>query len=262
MLRNEARQNSRSTVIQTWPVLGYWDFVISRLILRHLSLLIVLHDPHPLVYAKGYGRMARWMASRSVVAATPIVHSSLAADVVRAHTGLPDIIQLPHPMFPPEKRRTRSDNKVIIRVLGQYKADRDLNSMEQLAAEGPSDWRYEAIGRGWPPVAGWTVTDRFVNEKEFDALVESSSAIIIPYKRFFQSGVAMRSLELATPVIGPARSSLRPLLGDKYPWLVADSRWLPAIESALSADSDDLLRLAKDIYRHVQSEWTGWLAHR
>jgi hypothetical protein len=262
-LWKEARKKSHGDpqviVIQTWPILGYWDYVISKLILGHASAWIILHDPRPLVRAMGYGRLARWTASRSLIGAAAIVHSIAAADVVHKNTDLKDIVNLPHPMFPPERSDKDEGESVIIRALGQYKADRDLRRMEQLAAQSPPGWCYEAIGRGWPPIAGWKVIDRFVEEDEFDALIRGSSAIVIPYVRFFQSGVAIRSLEMGTPVVGPRLSSLADLVGSESNWLVDGESWTQAVEAAIRADPREIYQVATRAYNNVLGQWRTWL---
>lgn len=250
---------SHAIVIQTWPLLGYLDYLVAKPILRRTRALIIIHDPTPLVHARGYGRFARWAASRRLIAATAVVHSDAAAEVVSGTTSLRDVIELPHPMLPPEKRGNRGGKQIVVRVLGQYKADRDLESMRQLATQGPSEWRYEVIGRGWPPVAGWTVVDRFVNEDDFDSYLRSSNVIVIPYSRFFQSGVAIRSLEVGTPVVGMRASSLADLVGSESAWLVDGEPWLGAVEAAIRADSQEIYEAASSAYRDALRQWRTWL---
>lgn len=174
-------------------------------------------------------------------------------------TGLRDVIELPHPMFPPEKRATRGGGQIVVRVLGQYKADRDLESMRQLASDGPSEWSYEVVGRGWPPVAGWTVIDKFVNEGDFDSYLRSSDVVVIPYNRFFQSGVAIRSLEVGTPVVGPRASSLASLVGGESEWLVDGEPWIGAVEAAIRANSEEIYEVASRAYCEVLERWRAWL---
>lgn len=162
-------------------------------------------------------------------------------------------------MFPPEKRATRGGGQIVVRVLGQYKADRDLESMRQLASDGPSEWSYEVVGRGWPPVAGWTVIDKFVNEGDFDSYLRSSDVVVIPYNRFFQSGVAIRSLEVGTPVVGPRASSLASLVGGESEWLVDGEPWIGAVEAAIRANSEEIYEVASRAYCEVLERWRAWL---
>jgi hypothetical protein len=259
--RRTPTESASTIVIQTWPVLGYWDFAISRLLLRATPGFIILHDPRPLVPAVGYGRLARWIASRRQVVARAIVHSDAASQIVEEDVHLGMTTNLPHPMFPPDKRE-KPAGRVIVRVLGQYKADRDLAAMEQLVRQGSQEWRYEVVGRDWPSIAGWKVTSKFVDENAFDSLIRTSSAILIPYVRFFQSGVAIRSLELGTPIVGPRCSSLRTLLGTNSQWLVDESTgsWTRAVEAAIEANPQEIFRAASTAYDNALRGWREWLA--
>ena len=257
--RKKSDKRSQVVVIQTWPMLGYWDFVISKLILGHTPALIVLHDPHPLVRAVGYGRVARWAASQPLVAAAAIVHSKTAADAVREQATLSCMTQLPLPMLPPRRPESRGSGEPVIRVLGQYKADRDIESMARIAAEGPQGWRYEVVGRRWPPVSGWQVSDRFVAEEEFETLIRDSDAILIPYTRFYQSDVAVRSLEMGTPVVGPRSSSLVDVMGSESDWLVDGESWIQAVEAAIRANPEVIYRVARRTYNNVLEQWRAWL---
>lgn len=247
-----------NVTVQVWPVMGYWDFVLLRLFLGRMRSLVILHDPHPLVRAVGYGRLARWAASRSLIKATIVVHSYVASQAVRDGTDIRHIEILDHPMLAPERPVRRQDNGISVRVLGQYKPDRDLRGMERLAAQSPTGWEYEVIGRGWPAIEGWTVVDRFVTEDEFDQYLRASTVIVIPYLRFFQSGVAIRSLEVGTPVVGPDKSSLVDLLGEESSWLIRDDAWLPAVKAAAHTDSGDIYRIASNAYEGTLEKWRAW----
>ena len=262
LLRAVARQEGSSVVILTWPVFGYWDFVIARAIFGDRPVRVVLHDPNPLVRAKGYGRIARTIASLPIVASSAIVHSNAAADVVRKQSTLANMTQLPLPMLPPRRPEPGQSDKPIIRVLGQYKADRDIESMARIAAEGPRGWRYEVVGRRWPAVAGWQVSDRFVEEEEFETLIKGSDVILIPYTRFFQSDVAIRSLEMGTPVVGPRSSSLADVLGSSSNWLVDGESWTQAVEAAIRTDPQEIYRVASSLYNNVLKQWRAWLGFR
>jgi hypothetical protein len=254
-----AAQRRESVVLQTWPLLGYCDYAISRCILRDAHAPIVMHDPVPLARAIGYGRLARVVASLPAVGAHAIVHSRSAARALGAGAGLREILELPHPMFAPRTRQPGERRQVVVRVLGQYKPDRDVRGMERLAAEGPLGWRYEAVGRGWPAVAGWSVTDRFVAEEQLDELIRTSSAVLVPYVRFFQSGMAIRALELGTPVVGPRSSSLAELLGADSDWLLDGERWEPALQAAVGASPEEAHRVGWRAYETARERWGAWL---
>jgi hypothetical protein len=259
LLVRARRGGQGAHIIITWPVIGYWDFVIARILLGRGVTQLVIHDPEPLVRAKGYGWMARRMASLRFVRARPLVHSKAAAAVITAQASGLDVKLLPHPMFKPREPAT-SHSRPIIRVLGQYKPDRDTESLEELAAAGSHDWLYQIVGRGWATIPGWDVSARYVSEIEFTTLIRDSSVVLIPYTRFFQSGVAIRCLEMGTPIVGPRVSSLMELLGQESKWLVSNGSWRPAVEAALDADPQEVHLTAIRVYRHVLEQWCAWLA--
>lgn len=258
-LWHAARAGSGAVVVQTWPVLGYWDFLIARCIARRPRFFLVIHDPVPLVRALGYGRVARAVASLRPMGACAIVHSAAAADAVVADANPAALVELPHPMLPPRARESSPPRAPVVRVLGQYKPDRDTDVMRALAADGPAGVRYEVVGRGWPQIAGWTVEAGFVPEAGFDALIRDSSAIVIPYSRFFQSGVAVRALELGTPVVGLRASSLAELLGVESDWLVDGGEWTRATQAAIDADAQMVEQVAIAAYIRARGTWSAWL---
>jgi hypothetical protein len=257
--RSDSTSSVCSIVIQVWPVVGYWDFVLLRLFLGRIQSLVILHDPHPLVRAVGYGHIARWIASRSIIKASAVVHSDAAAHAVRDGTTIRRVDVLDHPMLTPEHADRFEHNEVCVRVLGQYKADRDIKGMEKLSAQGPTDWNYEAIGRGWPAIKGWNVVNRFITEQEFDHYLRVSTVIVIPYLRFFQSGVAIRSLEVGTPVVGPCISSLTNLLGEESSWLITGDTWLPAVEAAINSDPEYVYGVSLNAYHRALQQWRVWI---
>jgi hypothetical protein len=143
-----------------------------------------------------------------------------------------------------------------IRVLGQFKMDRDILGLRRLAVAAPSTWQLEIIGRGWPLIDGWQVTNAFVEEGAFGRLIAESDAVLVPYRRFFQSGVAVRALEGGVPVVGPHDSSLSELLGPDCPWLVRDGDWFTAVMSATGTKRDDVFASARMIYERVIAQWS------
>jgi hypothetical protein len=154
-----------------------------------------------------------------------------------------------------------------IRVLGQFKQDRDLEVLQSLAAEFNSECDLEIAGRGWPTVEGWRVDSRFVSEQELDELVRSSDAIVIPYKRFYQSGIAIRALEAGTPIVGRAATSLADLYGSDSRLLVSDElvdgdtrsqSWPAAVRHALRDGKREAIDAANAVFNAVVSDWHDW----
>jgi glycosyltransferase involved in cell wall biosynthesis len=265
---------SGASVIVTWPVLGWFDLVLLRGFLpgRVRSALIV-HDPVPLVHAVGYSRLAAAVGSWLTPGVTPVVHSAAAQRDLPEGRIKSSSELLPHPIKDMPPRATPDgvplDDRPLIRVLGQFKPDRDIDIMTALARHDDlSDCTFEVVGRKWPPIPGWSVEDRFVTEDELDALIDSSDVVLIPYSRFYQSGIAIRALELGTPVVGPRDSSLEALLvgggdmlvpaGPSDVALRAD-QWRRAIRAALSCAPTTITSMQDKAKDQSRTAWSGWL---
>lgn len=222
--------------VSTWPVLGYFDIPLMRLLSGPRSAL-VLHDPTPLVRAVGYNRVARKIASW-----TPrprvVSHSDMASEEIRSWRAPHEMTQLPHPILTENALEANlpepAGPRPTIRVIGQWKPSRDLVAMTSVASASYTlPPRFEVVGRGWPSVEGWATFDRFIPEEELDALIRDSKVIMVPYSRFYQSGVAIRALENHRPVVGPAASSLSDVYGEHAPTLVRNNDWVGAVREAL-----------------------------
>ncbi|WP_210494634.1 hypothetical protein [Patulibacter sp. SYSU D01012] len=92
-----------------------------------------------------------------------------------------------------------------------------------------------------------------MSEDELTQSLRASNVVLIPYSRYYQSGIAIRALEEGTPVVGRRHTFLESLLGAAYPGLVdseSTDEWLAAIERVVSrAHSVDLRG------RAIRSEW-------
>jgi len=97
-------------------------------------------------------------------------------------------------------------------------------------------------------VSGWDVIDRFVSEAEFSELLSSAAAVLLPYKHYFQSGVALRALEAGVPTVGRSTGFLTSILGANFPGAVANwndpESWLQAVAAATSARESQMLAAA------------------
>jgi hypothetical protein len=162
-------------------------------------------------------------------------------------------------MLVPQQAPQVAGRQQNIRVLGQYKVDRDIQGLMRLATNAPPEWRLEIIGRGWPPVDGWHICNEFVTEGRFDELIRTSHAVLIPYSRFFQSEVAVRALEWGVPVVGPYDSSLQIALGDDCGWLVKDGDWGSAVTAAVQEDRDQVFLKSRNLYNRVIEDWSNML---
>jgi hypothetical protein len=255
------KRGQYQAVIATWPTLGYVDLLLLSTMSHSIPVYVVMHDPRPLVYARGYGVPARRIARLGAGGRGRfLVHSEIARRAICEDSGIDEALYVPHPMFAPTVVQNKTFLEKTVRVLGQYKADRDILGLRQLAGEAPPSWRLEVVGRGWPDIEGWRVVSRFVDEDSFDQLIRDSDAVLIPYTRFFQSGVAVRALEAGVPVVGPSASSLSDLLGSDCEWLVRDGDWLSAVTRAVNAQPQDVLVTARGIYDEAVSLWSRMLA--
>lgn len=252
------KQDRPDALLATWATVGYWDLSILTTIARRIPVYLVIHDPSPLVYARGYGVVAKALARRQTKGAI-LTHSPLAAQEVVEHARMPRVFEAPLPMLAPQNAAPPTGTQRIIRVLGQYKIDRDTDGLRQLAASAPSDWRLEIVGRGWPAIDGWNVRNEFVAEKAFDELIRTSHAVLIPYSRFYQSDVAVRALEWGVPVVGPFASSLQIALGDDSQWLVRDGDWTRSVAAAVDDRDDQAYAKARGLYERVIFDWSKML---
>jgi GT2 family glycosyltransferase len=252
--QSQATAAGDTRVLSIWPVLGYLDLLVVRLFAGRKAGLI-LHDPEPLVRAIGYGPISRWLGLRLGGGVTVVVHSEAArAEVVRLSPGL-RIMLLPHPVLAPERKAWDDKSDLTVRVLGQYKNDRDLRALEAIASSLP-EANLTIHGRGWPEVSGWSVHSRFISEEELSNFIRTSDVVVIPYRRFFQSGIAFRSLEKGVPFVGPAQSSLQDILGSESRLLVdSEKDWAAAVKYALREGRLDVAGAADTWRAHCLSRW-------
>jgi hypothetical protein len=188
---------------------------------------------------------------------TIVVHSQPAASALAAQGWSPTRL-LPHPILPQQYRPRNLDSRRVV-VVGQYKPARHLQLLEALAE--PLNARgYELIiaGRGWPDVPGWQVRNSHLSESELDDVIASAACVLIPYREFYQSGIAVRALEAGRAIVGPEHPFLAGLYGADWPGLArgdALTSWLDAVESVSAIPADDLAR-QHDIYSsHVREQW-------
>lgn len=273
--RRTRRRNSQEKVLITWPVLGFLDLLIVK-VLCGSSGVIVYHDPQPLVRSMGSSRGVAGLVRLVKNRPGTLVHSNEAAHAMNV-VGLTDGLTLvPHPMLPPAGFANepavngKAGTRPRVRVLGQYKADRDIDLLTSLAGRLGSKYDLDIVGRGWPEVEGWNVDARFVTEDELDELIATSDAIVIPYKRFYQSGIAIRALEHAVPIVGRVETSLGELYGPQSRLLVAAEDelpgmevepWVSAIEHAMDRGKTETVLAAKLFHEEATRGW-GELGQR
>jgi GT2 family glycosyltransferase len=259
-------------LIVTWPILGYLDALVLRLFYGSGATL-VMHDPEPLVRAVGYDRVSVHLARLFQKHLEVVVHSHAAEASVKSRGAYATLSLNPHPILParqsPHVLPSGGTLTPIIRVLGQYKADRDIPVLRAIAHSLGGGARLEIYGRGWPAVEGWVVTEGFLSEEDMAARIRDSSVIVVPYIRFFQSGVAIRALENGVAVVGPKVPSLVELFGENSKLLVATSetepaevgRWVDALEWAIAHGGSEVLSASENARAHAISAWSIWLAN-
>lgn len=258
-------RRSGAQLMVIWPVLGYWDIVLWRA-LGISSAALVMHDPHPLVKAVGYSRLAKMCASLVSANISVVAHSQRALAVIREE--VPGIAShlIPHPILEPTVAQDSvATEPPIIRVFGQYKPDRDIESLEAIGRAFADAAELEVHGRGWPEINGWRVVPTFVEEARLSELMAESSVILIPYKNFFQSGIAIRSLELGVPFVGPKSSVLADMVDNGSSLLVEEGGahlWVDAIVHAIKFGKGEVADAGKRWRNLNVSAWSDWIESR
>lgn len=236
-----------------WPALGFWDPLIW--LAGRGRTFTIYHDPDPLRRQFGYSRLAIWFLRHSRAGGRILCHSEVAARELSEKIGRAPFV-VPHPMLAPTAPRQPNNAGTVIRVLGQYKDTRSVDSLDRIrawAAGRPSPVILEVVGRGWPEVAGWQVRAEFVSESEFTTLIDTSDVVVLPYSRFYQSGVAVRCFESGVPLVSPRHEQVTELYGADWPGTVENGDWGGAIGRALLANPEPRRHA---VYAAVSDEWS------
>lgn len=244
--RTRRSASREGPLILAWPAFGHLEPLLST---NREATALVFHDPTPLRRQAGYGAIARSIGA-AIANRKPsfaiVAHSKAAAQMLRCQ-GYRGVHYVPHPIDPVSQSH-RQPTAPTVRILGAYKRARRLHPLPQIGRElRRMGYLTEIVGRAWPPVDGWDVRSEFVGETEFERLLTSSSAILVLYDRYYQSGVAVRALESGVPIVGEAEGYLSELYGADWAGLVSgesDERWMRAILGAIA--SRDQVR---DIHR-------------
>jgi glycosyltransferase involved in cell wall biosynthesis len=251
-------------VLVLWPAIGWLEPLLWR---GRKGVTIVVHDPVPLRPERGHGPIIRTAAGK-IIARDPdilICHSEESASRTRELLGLKraprvcfhPILSLPAKADPEEPVPSAS-NTVL--VAGQYKPTRDVDLLRRIGPQLRATGRTPVIlGRGWPRISGWDVTDRFLSESELDQVIASAGAVLLPYQRYWQSGIAVRALEAGVPIVGASTPFLRDLMGDDDSGLVEATghteAWLAAVNSALARSKGQSKSARLSYQRKVDESW-------
>lgn len=255
---------SHSDVICVWPVLGWYELALWSLLRpRHAgNNLVIVHDPTPLRSQVGLNRPSARVASFLARGRRPTlaVHSSNASHVVSRMLGV-DPIDLLHPILSGVAKRPPREvtHARVVGVFGQYKPSRNLDLLEQLP-DRLEGYEFRMGGKGWPRIAGWGQDIRFLSETELTESISGVDVVLIPNTAYYQSGIAIRAMELGVPVVGIRTPFLSSLYGDDYPGLLSGSTaddWVAAIIRAV----DFVVEPGRRDYRdRVDQGWRQWLA--
>lgn len=253
------RRDSRELLI-LWPAFGYGDALIWAT--KRTRRTLVIHDPIPLRPTLASGPFSARVSARLTKRSSTqiLAHTDAASSDLQAFGWNAPFVAA-HPYLMSSVSRSPSRRRIV--VAGQFKSARDTHLLERL---GPllreAGFEPRIVGRGWPEeIPGWAVNARFLSESELDQELSDAEVVLLPYTRVYQSGIAIRSAEMNTPVVGPADSNIPEIFGKDWCGLVtagsADSAWLAAItEASQNAGPEIENRLA--IWRlNVDEQWRG-----
>lgn len=255
-----ARETHDHVVIVVWPLFGYLDPLSLLRLARRNTVYMIIHDPFPLRRSYGQSRLARRLFKEAVRRRDikVLYHTVHAQRIGTQLTGVEGAV-VPHPVTSEHLADAphRKHDKPVVRVLGQFKDTRSLNALTSIADSMAGFACLEIHGRGWPKVPGWFVHNRFVPEREFEYLIESSDCVVIPYDTFFQSGVAVRCLEAGVPVVAPYHEHVAQLYGSDWAGAVPEGApdWGPALRRALAADCMGIRERRQVVTQAVQRAW-------
>jgi hypothetical protein len=245
---------SRGATLVLFPAFGLVDPITWWP--RRGAVWLVIHDPAPVARQLGTGGLAARLGRLAVGPRLRIVvHSEPAAELLRKQ-GWP-VELLPHPIRRLDSQAvagSRPDGGPVA-VLGQWKPARSLEPLQQLSSVAEWDGRRQVVGRGWPAVPGWAVDNRFVDEAELDSRIAAAACVLLPYHRYFQSGIAVRCLEAGTPVVGQRHPFLVDLLGAGWPGLVEDDDWVAATRRAVAVPAAEVLARRDDYWERCVAAW-------
>jgi hypothetical protein len=204
---------AQSQVIQCWPSLGLLEPALWHK--KSSPNLVVFHDPVPIRKQIGFDRISRKLASsyRSDRAPVILVHSDDAhVEARKLFPGL-SVRKALHPLLTDLNMPPSAGSDII--VAGQFKPERNLSLLAEI---GPllraRNLRPRIFGRGWPEnIPGWEVDSRFLGESELDSAIDGAAVVLIPYRNYFQSGIAIRALERGTISVSPENSFARDVFG-------------------------------------------------
>lgn len=257
-----ARGLREEVIVVIWPLFGYLEPLTLMRLARRNDVYIVVHDPSPLRRSYGGSKVAGSIFTAALRRGRfhIVYHTAVAQGVGIARTGIVGAV-VPHPLSGETVdtstcRAWDNNRRPTVRVLGQYKPARSLTALTTIAENAAGRYSLEIYGRGWPDVPGWSVAAEFVPENDFARLIMSSDCVVIPYHLFFQSGVAVRCLEAAVPVVAPRHEHIAQLYGSDWPGTVQDdSDWYSAVARVLSVERCHIEMRHRRAMHEVHDAW-------
>lgn len=250
-------------LVVCWPSYGLLDPALWMSGWGRTTVSVVVHDPTPLRRQLLMGPVAAsfggWASRARHIRV--VVHSVPAGDVLDA-IGWPAPTLLPHPLWRARATIEESMGSRQVLVCGQYKPARDIDLLRALGQLLHQRGYHTVIaGRGWPKVPGWEIHDGFLTEQELDRTISASAAVLIPYSRFYQSGIAVRAVERGIPVVGSDHPFLTELLGTDWPGLVPTddpSNWADAV-GKVAGESSMTTAAAMSSRQRCEQQWQSYL---
>lgn len=245
--------------LQIWPSLGLLE---ARLWASNsVRNIVSIHDPVPLRRQVGFDQLSkRWARSKSRrLSPLLMVHSNDALRETQKLLPNHDVIKTLHPILSKQSLGPKSQEPTLI-VAGQYKPERDLQMLghlgPRLRAQGIQP---EIHGRGWPSgIPGWEVHNRFVEEAELDNILSRAWAVLLPYSRYFQSGIAIRALEQGTLTVTPRTSFAEDLLGADSHSIIDDGNSIDQCFQAILRTINDQAKSVEVFAKYRDATDNSW----
>lgn len=252
----KAEKCSNKLVFQVWPTLGCWEVLLWR----KSKSIVFMHDPVPLRKQIGFSSSAKLMAKTPLLVGKCKVLSLSHDGLVRAQELFPlsQNIYAPHPIKTTVHQHQATG--MTISIVGQYKQARDIQLIEELGERlTAKGYKTKIWGRGWPTsLSHWEVNSRFLSESELDQVIIDSRLIVLPYSFFFQSGIAIRALELGRLSVSIDNSFMRELFGQSSPNIVDGlelDNWTNAVMNSCKISEEEIAVIRQKYTSHVDEIW-------
>lgn len=257
------RSPEGALMLVLWPQFAAVEPILWHF--RNRPTALIIHDPIPLRRTIGAGHLARSIGRLGVGGQVELVtHTPAAASEVAKQYGTPLPMVIPHPAT--ERRRSAvSKDRSRVLVAGMWKPSRDVALLRRIGpALRSAGYRPTLLGEGWPIMEGWEVlSNSFVDEMTLEEGIASSACLLLPYRYYYQSGVAIRALELCTPVVGRRHPFLASLLGVDWPGFPHNETtmgWVAAVNAAVGHGNLD--HFLQSYVRQCVSSWSDYLRLR